>query len=193
MKSSARGQRICTPIRWWHFAVLLLALAFHKTAFAQTGVPDVVASRAQTAACDAKYSACQLVCMTTPECETCKKEWLDCKGKTQADILEIIRSLPTLILPSERYKPGPPAGKKQSDRAHIVDGCSVPGFAGGQDPCGCVLGKGSTEFGRPQGSEDENEMGRAIGWRICPVINMTSAIRPAAASGRNAMSRCTQT
>jgi hypothetical protein len=166
MRSSATGQEIRARIRWWYFAFLPLALAFHGTVLAQAGVPDVVTSHAQTAACDAKYAACQIVCLTTPECETCKKEWLDCKGKTEANIIGIITSLPNPQdqpqpnpVPQPHPTPGPnPKMQQKMDEPHIIDGCSVPGILGGQDPCGGVLGKGSTEFGRPQRTDNGNVM-----------------------------------
>lgn len=43
---------------------------------------------------------------------------------------------------------------RQNDRPHEIDGCTVPGFVGGQDPCEGELGRTSTRFGRPQGEGD---------------------------------------
>lgn len=157
MASAVIGPGVQLSHRWLELGLLLIVLAYPRAMHGQSSIPDAASSHAQTAGCDASHTLCSATCMSTPECDACEKAWLDCKGGIKADIKEIIDSLPTP--PAVPVPPLPPSGG-QNDKAHIIDGCSVPGILGGQDPAGGVVGEGSTEFGRPQGSDDGNVMGK---------------------------------
>jgi hypothetical protein len=107
------------------------------------------------APCDAKHKACSTTCGSGADCEQCEKDYQDCRANLKVDVdLFNVRAPGTTD--------GTEPGMRQNDRAHEIDGCSVPGWAGPllsvvdghsgnvQDPCGGILG--DTTFGASQGT-----------------------------------------
>lgn len=138
---------------WSLSAVLLAVLICPGAVQAQNPVTDHLEKlHALLAPCDAKHTACERSCQTGPECGACEKEWLDCRAKLTVDLHALN------VLRRPRDENGQPSSYwKQSTRAHIVDGCSVPGWLGGQNPCeGVKWNDAPTDFGVPQGDAEDN-------------------------------------